>query len=34
LVNNAGVFVAKPFTDYTDDDYATPGGMPPATPGS
>ncbi|SNS85253.1 NAD(P)-dependent dehydrogenase, short-chain alcohol dehydrogenase family [Streptosporangium subroseum] len=23
LVNNAGVFVAKPFTDYTDDDYAT-----------
>ncbi|GAA4560806.1 SDR family oxidoreductase [Planotetraspora kaengkrachanensis] len=22
LVNNAGVFVAKPFTDYTDDDYA------------
>jgi NAD(P)-dependent dehydrogenase (short-subunit alcohol dehydrogenase family) len=21
LVNNAGVFVAKPFTDYTDDDY-------------
>ena len=23
LVNNAGVFIAKPFTDYTDDDYAT-----------
>ncbi|MFF2996206.1 SDR family NAD(P)-dependent oxidoreductase [Streptomyces sp. NPDC057950] len=23
LVNNAGVFVAKPFTDYTADDYAT-----------
>ncbi|MEU1407646.1 SDR family oxidoreductase [Streptomyces sp. NPDC005728] len=22
LVNNAGVFVAKPFTDYTPDDYA------------
>ena len=22
LVNNAGVFVAKPFTDYTDADYA------------
>jgi NAD(P)-dependent dehydrogenase (short-subunit alcohol dehydrogenase family) len=22
LVNNAGVFVAKPFTDYTADDYA------------
>jgi NAD(P)-dependent dehydrogenase (short-subunit alcohol dehydrogenase family) len=22
LVNNAGVFIAKPFTDYTDDDYA------------
>ncbi|MFF3464586.1 SDR family NAD(P)-dependent oxidoreductase [Streptomyces sp. NPDC001984] len=21
LVNNAGVFVAKPFTDYTEDDY-------------
>jgi NAD(P)-dependent dehydrogenase (short-subunit alcohol dehydrogenase family) len=21
LVNNAGIFVAKPFTDYTDDDY-------------
>jgi NAD(P)-dependent dehydrogenase (short-subunit alcohol dehydrogenase family) len=21
LVNNAGVFVAKPFTEYTDDDY-------------
>ncbi|GAA3412856.1 SDR family NAD(P)-dependent oxidoreductase [Streptosporangium vulgare] len=23
LVNNAGIFVAKPFTDYTDDDLAT-----------
>src|ERR1700722_9759390 len=23
LGNNAGVFVAKPFTDYTDDDYDT-----------
>ncbi|WP_372350840.1 SDR family NAD(P)-dependent oxidoreductase [Streptomyces sp. KL116D] len=23
LVNNAGVFLAKPFTDYTDEDYAT-----------
>ena len=22
LVNNAGVFMAKPFTDYTDEDYA------------
>ena len=22
LVNNAGVFVSKPFTDYTDEDYA------------
>ncbi|WP_066370770.1 SDR family NAD(P)-dependent oxidoreductase [Herbidospora mongoliensis] len=22
LVNNAGVFIAKPFTDYTPDDYA------------
>jgi NAD(P)-dependent dehydrogenase (short-subunit alcohol dehydrogenase family) len=22
LVNNAGIFVAKPFTDYTDDDFA------------
>ncbi|GAA3044228.1 SDR family NAD(P)-dependent oxidoreductase [Streptomyces glomeratus] len=22
LVNNAGIFVAKPFTDYTEDDYA------------
>ena len=21
LVNNAGVFIPKPFTDYTDDDY-------------
>jgi NADP-dependent 3-hydroxy acid dehydrogenase YdfG len=23
LVNHAGVFVAKPFTDYTAEDYAT-----------
>ncbi|MFJ5226236.1 SDR family NAD(P)-dependent oxidoreductase [Streptomyces sp. NPDC088400] len=23
LVNNAGVFVAKPFTEYTEDDYET-----------
>jgi NAD(P)-dependent dehydrogenase (short-subunit alcohol dehydrogenase family) len=23
LVNNAGVFIAKPFTDYTAEDYAT-----------
>jgi NAD(P)-dependent dehydrogenase (short-subunit alcohol dehydrogenase family) len=23
LVNNAGVFMSKPFTDYTADDYAT-----------
>ncbi len=23
LVNNAGLFIAKPFTDYTADDYAT-----------
>ncbi|MGK5441012.1 SDR family NAD(P)-dependent oxidoreductase [Micromonospora sp. URMC 105] len=22
LINNAGVFVAKPFTDYTDEDFA------------
>jgi NAD(P)-dependent dehydrogenase (short-subunit alcohol dehydrogenase family) len=22
LINNAGVFIAKPFTDYTPDDYA------------
>ncbi len=22
VVNNAGVFISKPFTDYTDDDYA------------
>ncbi|HLG80598.1 MAG TPA: SDR family oxidoreductase [Bradyrhizobium sp.] len=22
LVNNAGIFVAKPFTDYTEEDYA------------
>ena len=21
VVNNAGIFVSKPFTDYTDDDY-------------
>jgi NAD(P)-dependent dehydrogenase (short-subunit alcohol dehydrogenase family) len=23
LVNNAGVFIAKPFTDYTEDDFRT-----------
>ncbi|MYS24861.1 NAD(P)-dependent dehydrogenase, short-chain alcohol dehydrogenase family [Streptomyces sp. DvalAA-14] len=23
VVNNAGLFVAKPFTDYTEDEYAT-----------
>ena len=23
LVNNAGIFVAKPFTNYTDEDYAS-----------
>jgi NAD(P)-dependent dehydrogenase (short-subunit alcohol dehydrogenase family) len=23
LVNNAGVYISKPFTDYTADDYAT-----------
>ncbi|MFF3442082.1 SDR family NAD(P)-dependent oxidoreductase [Streptosporangium sp. NPDC002721] len=23
LVNNAGIFIAKPFTDYTDEDFAT-----------
>jgi NAD(P)-dependent dehydrogenase (short-subunit alcohol dehydrogenase family) len=23
LVNNAGIFVAKPFTEYTDDDFAS-----------
>jgi NAD(P)-dependent dehydrogenase (short-subunit alcohol dehydrogenase family) len=23
LVNNAGVYISKPFTDYTSDDYAT-----------
>jgi NAD(P)-dependent dehydrogenase (short-subunit alcohol dehydrogenase family) len=22
LINNAGIFIAKPFTDYTDEDYA------------
>jgi NAD(P)-dependent dehydrogenase (short-subunit alcohol dehydrogenase family) len=22
LINNAGLFIGKPFTDYTDDDYA------------
>jgi len=27
LVNNAGLFVAKPFTDYTADDYATVSGV-------
>ncbi|MCF3963660.1 SDR family NAD(P)-dependent oxidoreductase [Streptomyces fuscigenes] len=23
LVNNAGIFIAKPFTEYTEDDFAT-----------
>src|SRR5215468_2215323 len=23
LINNAGVFIAKPFTQYTSEDYAT-----------
>ena len=23
LVNNAGIFISKPFTDYTADDYAS-----------
>src|SRR5215469_3588785 len=23
LVNNAGIFIAKPFTEYTETDYAT-----------
>jgi NAD(P)-dependent dehydrogenase (short-subunit alcohol dehydrogenase family) len=23
LINNAGIFISKPFTDYTADDYAT-----------
>jgi NAD(P)-dependent dehydrogenase (short-subunit alcohol dehydrogenase family) len=23
LINNAGIFIAKPFTDYTDEDYDT-----------
>jgi NAD(P)-dependent dehydrogenase (short-subunit alcohol dehydrogenase family) len=27
LINNAGVFLAKPFTDYTTDDYATVAGV-------
>jgi NAD(P)-dependent dehydrogenase (short-subunit alcohol dehydrogenase family) len=27
LVNNAGVFVAKPFTDYTEDDFASVSGV-------
>lgn len=27
LVNNAGVFIAKPFTDYTQDDYAAATGV-------
>jgi len=25
LINNAGIFIAKPFTDYTADDYASSG---------
>jgi NAD(P)-dependent dehydrogenase (short-subunit alcohol dehydrogenase family) len=27
LVNNAGIFVAKPFTDYTEDEYASTTGV-------
>jgi NAD(P)-dependent dehydrogenase (short-subunit alcohol dehydrogenase family) len=27
LVNNAGVFVAKPFTDYTEEDFASVSGV-------
>jgi len=27
LVNNAGVFISKPFTDYTAEDYATVAGV-------
>ena len=27
LVNNAGVFIAKPFTDYTDEDYDAVAGL-------
>lgn len=27
LVNNAGIFVAKPFTEYTDEDYDTISGI-------
>ncbi|MGW2938015.1 SDR family NAD(P)-dependent oxidoreductase [Streptomyces sp. NPDC001156] len=27
LVNNAGIFIAKPFTDYTQDDYAAIAGV-------
>ncbi|MGW7682337.1 SDR family NAD(P)-dependent oxidoreductase [Kribbella sp. NPDC054772] len=27
LVNNAGIFVAKPFTEYTDEDYAQVAGL-------
>lgn len=23
LINNAGIFISKPFTDYTDEDYAS-----------
>src|SRR5450432_1922042 len=23
LINNAGIFIAKPFTDYTEEDYAS-----------
>ncbi|MBT2232250.1 SDR family NAD(P)-dependent oxidoreductase [Nonomuraea sp. NEAU-A123] len=27
LINNAGIFIAKPFSDYTADDYATVSGV-------
>ena len=32
LVNNAGVYISRPFTDYTADDYATVVGV--ISPGS
>lgn len=28
LINNAGIFIANPFTDYTADDYAGRGQLP------
>ena len=32
LINNAGVYISKPFTDYTADDYARSSGS--ISPGS